>query len=389
MCWILLALLINGIISFAYGASTAADKPATWAMMATTYVFFLGLGQTGIIFSTIMRIAKSEWARYFSRLGEIITLSTIPVAFVSFLVVYFGGTEHIFWWAKPAVEAAAGHGGGHGEAHHISPWLGKGLFFWRTVISMALFYFVSYIYFINARVEEKTGGNRSLEIKLNWLAGIVMFFYVFTNTNTAWDFGMMLIQHWESTIFPAYFWVGNVFAGVAFLFIFGSWSLSRWANIKIEKDKETLEYMGIMLMGFTLLWIYMHWSQHIVIWYGDMPNLVGPMKARMFGNYSGAFTIMLFAIFIIPFVALLFRKIKLSLQSLLAIAFIICIGVWFNRYLMIIPEFSDGTKLTFFSWTGISLILGGLSALLLSVITFRRLFPDVTIHTHTGHHGEH
>ena len=35
----------------------------------------------------------------------------------------------------------------------------------------------------------------------------------------AWDFGMMIIRHWESSIFPPYYWVGNLFAGIAFLFL--------------------------------------------------------------------------------------------------------------------------------------------------------------------------
>ncbi|MBI2413436.1 MAG: hypothetical protein HYV24_09535 [Deltaproteobacteria bacterium] len=385
MVWILLALLANGIISFAYTVSTAPETTSLWAMLVTTFVFYLGITQTGIIFSAFMRIAKSEWGKLFSRIGEILTLSFIPVAFVTFIIIYLGGTEHLFYWAKPAAEAVHNEAG----AHHISPWLRKDLFLWRTIISMALFYFFSYLYFSNARVEEKGHPGINLESRLNVLAGLVMFFFVMTNTNTAWDFGMMIIQHWESTIFPAYYWVGNVFAGVAFLFIFGSWALRKYVRIDLVNKKETLDFMGIMLMGFTLLWVYMLWSQHIVIWYGDIPALTEPLVKTMTGNYSWAFFIMLFALFIIPFIAFLYRSIKMSLKALTTVAFIICIGVWISRYLMVIPVFSDGSGYTFFSWTGIALTLGGLSAMLISFFAFLKLFPGVTITTYSEKHGDH
>lgn len=385
MVWILLALLANGIISFAYTVSTAPETTSLWAMLVTTFVFYLGITQTGIIFSAFMRIAKSEWGKLFSRIGEILTLSFIPVAFVTFIIIYLGGTEHLFYWAKPAAEAVHNEAG----AHHISPWLRKDLFLWRTIISMALFYFFSYLYFSNARVEEKGHPGINLESRLNVLAGLVMFFFVMTNTNTAWDFGMMIIQHWESTIFPAYYWVGNVFAGVAFLFIFGSWALKKYVRIDLVNKKETLDFMGVMLMGFTLLWVYMLWSQHIVIWYGDIPALTAPLVKTMTGNYSWAFFIMLFALFIIPFLAFLYRSIKMSLKALTTVAFIICIGVWVSRYLMVIPVFSDGSGYTFFSWTGIALTLGGLSAMLISFFAFLKLFPGVTITTYSEKHGDH
>ena len=267
--WVLLALLVNGIAVFAYNIAVAEDTTKFWALLATTYIYYLGLTQTGIVFSAIMRIAKSEWGRHFSRLGEALTLSFIPAAFGLFLIIYFGGTEHLFYWARHSSP------GSHGEVHvrHISPWLGTGLFFWRTIVSMSLFYIMSWVYFRWCRLEERC--DCDMERRLNLTAGFVMFFYVVTNTNTAWDFGMMIIQHWESTIFPAYFWVGNVFAGTAFVFLMAVYFIPRAPGEEMNKDH--LDSMGKLLIGFSILWIYMFWSQHIVIWYSDLPNLTGPL----------------------------------------------------------------------------------------------------------------
>src|SRR3989337_801482 len=191
--WILAFLLVNGIISFAYSVSTASDPTNLWAMLAVNFCFFLGITQTGIVFSAIMRISKSQWSRHFNRLGEILTLSFIPVAFFMFLVLYLGGAEHLFYWYSP----------GHGP-EHLSPWLDRKFFIWRYVVTMALFYGLSYVYFRGTRMEEREEPvGRNFKKGMNVIAGFVMFFYAAANTNVAWDFGMMIIRHWESTIFPA------------------------------------------------------------------------------------------------------------------------------------------------------------------------------------------
>ncbi|MBI3397776.1 MAG: hypothetical protein HY026_00810 [Deltaproteobacteria bacterium] len=347
-----------------------AETTTFWAMLSVNFVFYLGMTQTGIIFSAIMRIAKSEWGRYFSRLGEILTLSFIPVAFITFLIIYIGGAENLFYWASPSL--SHGH-----DAGHVSPWLGKGLFLWRTIITMAAFYIMSYIYFRTSRIEEN-GAHVSYDIekRLNLMAGFVMVFYIIANTNVAWDFGMMIVPHWESTIFPAYFWVGNIFAGTAFLFLISLLFLSHRGGKGV--GKERLDSMGKLLLGFTLLWTYMFWSQHIVIWYSDLPNLTRPLFKQMSGKYAITFSTMILALFVLPFFTLIFRRIKLSISGLSIIAFIICIGIWTNRYLMILPVFKNGSELVLATWTGISLILAGLGVTLLSVILFLRLFPKVT-----------
>ena len=140
-------------------------------------------------------------------------------------------------------------------------------------------------------------------------------------------------------------------------------------------SKDTLDSMGKVLIGFVLLWTYMFWSQYVVLWYGNLPDRARPVFRQMEGNYSPAFTIMLTAILVVPFFALIFRRIKLSVNGLAAIAFIICIGVWVNKYLTILPVFSEGGTPVIATWPGISLIFGWLAAAILSLVIFFRLCP--------------
>ena len=381
--WVLIILLINSVVAFFYTMATTTDPTTLWAMVAVNFVYYMGITQSGIVFSAIMRVSKSKWGRYFSRLGEILTLCSIPWAFALFLVIYFGGTDLLFYWANP-VPAQVEIGAWHVD----SPWLNKSFFFWRTVGSFALFYGMSYLYFRLARVEES---NKvvpfNLEKRLNLYAGFVMFFYVLTNTVTAWDFGMTIIPHWESVIFPPYYWVGNLFACSAFLYLLSLIFLSPQTHegdektviVRIIMEKANLHSMATLLMGFTLLWVYMFYSQHIVTWYGDRPILTEPLFWVMRGNFTWMFAVMICCLFIIPFLALLTKRVKLALSTMAVVAVVICVGVWINRYLMIIPVYTDGSESIVASWTGVSIVLGGLSGTLLGLIVFIKLFPYVTL----------
>ena len=88
---------------------------------------------------------------------------------------------------------------------------------------------------------------------------------------------------------------------------------------------------------------------------------------------------MILAVFIIPFFALLHRRVKLSSAALTIVSVVICAGMWINRYLMIIPVVTKDNEVVFASWTGLALILAGLSATLLSINLFIWLFPRVNL----------
>lgn len=373
---ILLAIMLNAIITFAYTSSHTAQSASMWGLLSVNFVYFMGITQTGVVISGIFRISKSKWGKFFSRFGEIMTISFIPVGVITYYVIYAGGTEHLFWWAKPGA-AEASHG-------HMSPWLSKNLFFWRNTGFMILFYAIAIAYYVLARKEEFFEKANApvpewLEKTLNVMAGIVFFSYIALNTNVSWDFGMMIIQHWESTIFPPFYWVGNIYAAAPFLFVMGYYFIHKRTGKVL--NKEHLDSMSIFILGFTLVWIYMFWSQHMVIIYSDMPPLTGPFVKQMSGYYNKFFIAMIVTIFFIPFIALLFRDLKMRLASVTVVSVIVCIGVWLSRYLMILPIFEDGSSPSFATWTNLSLVLGGLASVILSVIAFQKLFPEVAVTT--------
>ncbi len=371
--WVLIILLVAGIVSFANTVCVATDPTNMWALLSANFIFFLGITQSGIIFSAVIRLSRSPWGVYFSRLGEILTLAFIPVGVIMFLALYFGGFEHLFYWANPEAAHAAGA--------HVSPWLDKKLFLIRIIVSNIAFYVISYIYFRTGRSLELNsdapGGGEYTHCHAT-LAGFVIFFYVLAQTFVSWDFGMTQIKHWESSIFAPAFWVGNLMAGFSFLFLMALAFIPRDAGEKMKR--VLLESMGKVLFGFVLLWIYMYWSQHIVFWYGNLPSRMGPAFKMMKSPYFSLFVIMMFLVFGVPFLALIFRKIKSSPAGMGTVSMVLFVGIWINRYLLVVPNYANGTP-TLSTGTGVFLTLGAGAATLLSIYLFRWLFPCISVTT--------
>jgi hypothetical protein len=359
-------LVLMALFSLAYFVFSSPENKLSWPLLTVNYIFFSGVAQTGIVFSAIMRMAKAQWSRSFCKMGEVLTLSTFPGVIGIFFLIYSGGMDHLFYWVSSE--------GKTGEP--LTLWHNKAIFFWKNSISLFFFYLLSFVYFrANQKIEKGSSSPDQMEPGSNVLAAFVMIFYVIANTNTAWDFGMTLIPRWESSIFPIYYWVGNLLTGAAFLFLLSGYFSA--GSQKLETGKKIRDSMSKLLLGFTLLWVYMFWSQAIRIWYGNLSHLTHPLIKRMSGPFGTIFILMMIFVALIPFFGLIFRRIKLSFRGLSVIALISCAGIWLNCFLIVIPEFSNGQNLAPLIWIGLSLAILGLAYIFLSMTLFLKWFPAI------------
>ena len=128
----------------------------------------------------------------------------------------------------------------------------------------------------------------------------------------------------------------NIFGGTALIFLLGGLvagmgSLGQYFTVERRRS------MGMMATGFTLLWIYFFWSQFFVTWYGNLPNEMAPIWAKMYGHYQPLFWIMMACVLFIPLGTLIFAVVKRRFWMLAAVAVVMLFGTWLNRYLMVMP----------------------------------------------------
>ncbi|MCG8433336.1 MAG: polysulfide reductase NrfD [Gammaproteobacteria bacterium] len=352
-----IVLLVLGLLAlagfFTYFYVLNKDPgPEAWGLFTVNFVFLLGVSQFGVVFSAIMRVCKARWPKPFYRLAETATVAFFPFAIVAFLFIYFYGRHDLLYWLS------------YTSDDHHNAWLNADWLLYRNLFAQLFFYAIAFIYFFMAlapdidddMVQSGPGWRRALyrmllffksdedrevtDGKLYNMSVVVMIAFVLPNTFIAWDFGMMLFPHYHSTVYPMYFIMGNLFAGSAALVLLHV-LLSRYTEEGVHFGVRQIQNMGVLLTGFALLWLYFHWAQFFVTWFGNLPHEYGPLWKQMYGHYAPFFWIMLICVVGIPIAFLIFQKIKRTLWTMQLVTIIMVVGIWINRYLAIMPALVD------------------------------------------------
>ncbi|MCY3940071.1 MAG: hypothetical protein OXG29_03200 [Gammaproteobacteria bacterium] len=335
-------------VSFALLWMDGADGDFPWGFALVTWMFVLGLSQAGICFTAVMRLCKAEFSGVFYRLGEVMTLAFLPFAFIGFALIFSCGRESLFYWLQE---------GDHG---HLSPWLNENLLLWRNLVALAAFYGLSVLYFLwgllpDTRDELADSGNPVCRVCWRWLASwrgrvdtftlqrrlyfssfFILFFYVMSNSFIAWDFGMTLISHYHSSVYPLYYIQGINLAGAAAVLLMSA-VLWRCEGLKEWFDAGRLKQMGILITSFSLLWLYMFWAQFFVSWFGNLDYEYGVVSLQMYGHYQPYFWAMVSGMFFIPLLCGIAAWVKRTWPAMLVLSGFIVVGFWINRYLNVMP----------------------------------------------------
>ena len=335
-------------VSFALLWTGGAGGDFPWAFALVMWMFVLGLSQAGIAFTAVMRLCKAEFARAFYRLGEVMTLAFLPFAFIGFALIFSCGRESLFYWLQE---------GDHG---HLSPWLNEDLLLWRNLVALAAFYGLSVLYFLwgllpDVRDDQAESGNPLCRACWRWLSSwrgrtdmfalqrrlyfssfFILFFYVMSNSFIAWDFGMTLISHYHSSVYPLYYIQGINLAGSAAILLMSA-VLWRCEGLKEWFDAGRLKQMGILITSFSLLWLYMFWAQFFVSWFGNLDYEYGVVSLQMYGHYQPFFWVMVSCMFFIPLLCGIAAWVKRTWPAMLVLSAFIVAGFWINRYLNVMP----------------------------------------------------
>jgi|TARA_B100002003_G_scaffold142699_2_gene132087 hypothetical protein len=339
-----------GAAAFLYGVFLG-DSIRAWQSLLVNFLFFGGLAQAGVVLSAIMQVTTSRWGRALKRTAEA-TSAFLPVAFLLLLVLLAGVSAWAPWVHDP-VEAK-------------QAWLNIPFFVTRQILGFLLLSGISLLYVYRSvrpdlgmldQSGEHTANGFARRLIAGWrgiheereiaqraqsrLAPAVLIAYGWIFTLVAFDFFMSLDPHWFSTLAGGYYFIGNLFIGLAFLAVVAVWARER-LQLTEYLGPHQLHDVGKLLFGFCILWAYMFWSQYLVIWFGDLPEETEFIYHRMNGAWAPlAWTVFAMA-FVIPFVVLLSRAVKTSPRGLTAIACVGLVGMWLERFILVSPSLWHG-----------------------------------------------
>jgi len=221
------------------------------------------------------------------------------------------------------------------------------------------------------------------------LTGMSIFLFalvISVHTNVSFVFGMTLKPGWHTAVIGPYFVLGAIYSGVATIIVVMA-ILRRVYSLEEIITQDHFQKIGKFLLTLCCFWFYFTVVEVLTTFYGGEAAHMIVFKAKFFEEYAFIFWLMLVFNFIIPFAVLsnFFSLIKLrSIQNMVIVSIIIDIGMWIERYSIIVPSgarpylpWQTGHYLpTLTEWSITLMLLFGFF-LLLGV--FIKFFPIITL----------
>ncbi|HEX9656885.1 MAG TPA: hypothetical protein VGB89_08245, partial [Bacteroidota bacterium] len=141
-----------------------------------------------------------------------------------------------------------------------------------------------------------------------------------------------------STIFGMYNLSGMLLNGLAAITVVVV-ILRRTGPLRKVVTDSHLHDLGKLIFAFSTFWMYIWFSQYILIWYANIPEEVVYFVNREEGSWTIFTGLNVVFNWLIPFVVLLSQWSKKNEGLLLKVCVIIMIGHWIDLYWMILPPF--------------------------------------------------
>jgi hypothetical protein len=266
------------------------------------YLFWLGLAIGCLSILMLHHLTGGMWGLIVRRIFEA-AVRTLPLLALLFLPVALG-LPRLYVWAGPLPQDKAFAA----LLEHKAPYLNVPFF-----LARAVFYFSVWLsigYFLNRwSLELDKGENRGVSRRLRSLSAGGLVLMGLTITFSSFDWAMSLDPRWFSTIYGVIFMVGQAVSAFAFALLLLA-LLGQEKPFAQVTQPSFVHDLGKLLLAFVMLWTYMHLSQFLIIWSGNLPEEVIWYVRRLRGGWQFVgFALVLFQ-FALPFVLLLSRGLK-------------------------------------------------------------------------------
>lgn len=144
--------------------------------------------------------------------------------------------------------------------------------------------------------------------------GIVVFALVLTFSFVLWM--QALSYQWFSAIYGVYLFANCIWVGLATIYVLAA-VLWKQGVLKGVMREQYFYFLGVLLLGFTLLAAYGEFAQYFVVWNANMPEETFWYLIRENGNWWTLSMILILGKVFVPFFVLLPVKVKTNFKVLI------------------------------------------------------------------------
>jgi len=198
------------------------------------------------------------------------------------------------------------------ESSHLLEWKSKylnvGFFTVRFLVYGVVWIGLSSLLFAWSRKSDETG-DRTLGRKARFWSGFGIPCFALTTAFAAFDFLMSLDYRFFSTMWGVMYFAAAALASTAAVTLICSRLLAKGKLVGLVTE-EHFHDLGKLMFTFIVFWGYIGFSQYFLIWYSNIPEETAWYVFRQQNGWQWLFAVMCIGHFVVPFLLLIWRKIK-------------------------------------------------------------------------------
>ena len=357
------------------------NQPVSWGFPIVNFVFWVGIGHAGTLISAILFLFRQNWRTGINRFAEAMTIFAVVCA-AMFPGVHVG-RPWLAYWLFPI-------------PNQMSMWpqfrspLLWDVFAVGTYATVSLlFWYIGMVPDLATLRDRSTGKVRQMLygiFALGWtgssrhwhrferayllLAALATPLVLSVHSVVSFDFATSQLPGWHTTIFPPYFVAGAVFGGFAMVLNLAI-PARQFFGLKDIITRRHIENCAKVMLATGMIVSYAYGTEFWTAWFGKNAFEQFAFKNRAFGPYAWAFWTMVFCNCVAPQV-LWFKKARTNLVVVFIVAFFANIGMWFERFVIIVTSLTrDFLPTSWHSFTptiiDIGMLAGSFGALLYAV----------------------
>ena len=291
----------------------------SWSVLTTDFLFILYLALGGVVFSAVLHLVNGKW-RFQVRTLACSFAVLLPIAFVLLLVLLAKGQTTFQWLASV----------GHEGEHHLPGWQNYTFLVLREIIGFLVVAFLCGL-FIKYQHQSVVDESYRAQRRFRNIALLIPFVYFIYGSMVAWDFEMTMVPGWHSASYAPYFFQSNfhMFLGFFTVFLF---FMDRAGVLTRPFQPYIYNYMAQFMLGMTILWTYLYFTQYLIFWYGRLPPELSRFNSMMYEGFGFLWWTFLTLKFIIPFCTLAITPNRHNPVIITIVAACIVVGTWMERY---------------------------------------------------------
>ncbi len=323
------------------------NSPVYWGVYITNFVFWVGIGHAGTLISAILFLFRAKWRNTVNRSAEAMTIFAVITAGL-FPLIHVGRLWFAPYWMAPLPNT------NNLWINFRSPLIWD-IFAISTYLTVSLLFWYMGLVPDLATIRDRSRGFKRLvygilsfgwtgsakqwvhyEAGYGFLAALATPLVLSVHSVVSWDFAMSLQPGWHTTIFPPYFVAGAILSGCAMVYTL--LIPVRWM-FKLEEfiREEHLESCIKLTLLTSTIVAYAYGVEFFIAWYSGNEYEWAVFAKRATGPYAFYFWTMVFCNCVFP-IAFWSGRIRRNIYVALFICILINVGMWFERYNIIISS---------------------------------------------------